>query len=208
MGSSGNDNFGSSNVTGSDSLSGGRDDFGSSGRTGGSGLGGSDAFGSTTGRDDLGSSGRTGGSGLGGSDNYGSSATTTDPVNADRESYGASGRAGGLGSDNIGSDDFSGTGGAGANFESSAVGGGLGRAGETSSYDKNNDSTYGSGGVHGSSGTHGTTAHGHNGGGDSTLGKVLEKAGGLLNNEKLEAKGQAKRDEAGSGGYGGSEGNY
>lgn len=98
------------------------------------------------------------------------------------------------------------------------MGGGLGRANETSSYgreDNNNDS-YGSGGndsSYGSSGTHITShsnTHGSSGG-DSKFGKILEKAGGLLNNDKLEAKGQAKREEAGSdgqGGYGGSESNF
>lgn len=38
----------------------------------------------------------------------------------------------------------------------------------------------------------------------------MEKAGSMLNNEKIEQKGQAKREEAGFGGsgYGGSETNY
>lgn len=99
------------------------------------------------------------------------------------------------------------------------MGGGLGRVNETSSYgreDDNNNDSYGAGGNEsssGSSGTHGAShsnTHGSSGG-DSKFGKILEKAGGLLNNEKLEAKGEAKREEAGSGGqggYGGSESNY
>ena len=41
---------------------------------------------------------------------------------------------------------------------------------------------------------------------DSTMGKMMEKAGGLLKNEKLEQKGAEKREQAG--GLGGSEGQY
>ena len=46
---------------------------------------------------------------------------------------------------------------------------------------------------------------------DSTMGKLMQKAGGMMNNEKLEAKGQAKRAEAGAnvdgGNYGSTGGN-
>lgn len=35
------------------------------------------------------------------------------------------------------------------------------------------------------------------GGKDSTFGKILEKAGDVLNNDKLEQKGREKRDNAG-----------
>lgn len=37
-------------------------------------------------------------------------------------------------------------------------------------------------------------------GGDSTMGKLMEKAGGLMKNEKMEEKGAAKREAAGYGG--------
>lgn len=36
--------------------------------------------------------------------------------------------------------------------------------------------------------------------GDSTLGKVMEKAGHLMHNEKMAEKGRVKREEAGLGG--------
>lgn len=54
------------------------------------------------------------------------------------------------------------------------------------SHGRDNDS-YGSSGKTGS------------GGKDSTFGKILEKAGDVLNNEKLEQKGREKREGAGHG---------
>jgi hypothetical protein len=33
--------------------------------------------------------------------------------------------------------------------------------------------------------------------GDSTMGKLMEKAGGMLHNEKMESKGLEKREQAG-----------
>lgn len=60
--------------------------------------------------------------------------------------------------------------------------------------------TYGSSGrdndEYGSSGKTGSKT---SGGKDSTFGKILEKAGDVLNNEKLEQKGREKREGAGQG---------
>lgn len=65
---------------------------------------------------------------------------------------------------------------------------------------------------YGSSGTH-NTSHGRDndeygssgktgsGGKDSTFGKILEKAGDVLKNDKLEQKGRDKREGAGSNDY-------
>lgn len=55
------------------------------------------------------------------------------------------------------------------------------------SHGRDNDE-YGSSGKTGSSGKQ-----------DSTFGKILEKAGDVLNNEKLEQKGREKREGAGNG---------
>lgn len=43
---------------------------------------------------------------------------------------------------------------------------------------------------------------------DSTAGKLMEKAGNMFGNDDLAEKGRAKRNEAGSGGYGGNDDSY
>jgi hypothetical protein len=86
---------------------------------------------------------------------------------------------------------------------------GVGTTGsDTYGSDRRDKDTYGSSGV-GATGTdsygsdrrddtaYGTTSQGerHQSGGDSTLGKMMEKAGNVLNNKKLEERGQQKREE-------------
>ena len=49
----------------------------------------------------------------------------------------------------------------------------------------------------------------HYRGNDSTMGKMMEKAGGMMHNAKLEQKGIEKREEAGGfSGTSGSNNNY
>ncbi len=64
---------------------------------------------------------------------------------------------------------------------------------QTSSFGKSNDDSY--------AGTGSTRSSGND---DSKIGRFMEKAGNALNSDKLASKGREKRDEAGSGGYGGS----
>ena len=62
--------------------------------------------------------------------------------------------------------------------------------------------THGTHGTHGTSTTHGNTtthdAHNKDSKNDSTVGKLMEKAGNMLHQEGIAEKGRIKREEAGA----------
>lgn len=60
----------------------------------------------------------------------------------------------------------------------------------------NQSGSYGAGATDDS---YGNTSSNTSRGGDSKIGKFIEKAGDMLNNEKLEHKGREKREAAGAG---------
>jgi len=60
---------------------------------------------------------------------------------------------------------------------------------------------------------YGNKSSSHEKGGDSTMGKLMEKAGSMMKNPKMEQKGMEKREQAGfdddnTGSYGGNNNNY
>ncbi|GAB7340102.1 hypothetical protein MBLNU457_6590t1 [Dothideomycetes sp. NU457] len=73
----------------------------------------------------------------------------------------------------------------------------LGGATSTDSYTGGSDS-YGSGATGGAGyGNKSSNSGSHEKGGDSTMGKLMEKAGSMMKNPKMEQKGLEKREQAG-----------
>lgn len=113
-----------------------------------------------------------------GGDNYGSTKTSGGYGNDSSDTYGSGNTGSGLGGDNYGSSKTTGS----------------------SGFGNDSSNTYGSGN-NTSSGYGDDSYDSSNKKNDSTMGKLMEKAGGMLKNEKIQEKGTEKRAAAGSDEY-------